>query len=213
VALIEPPALVAYLSFTFLLAITPGASTAVVVRNTLAHGRTAGWSTAAGAALGNVSHATAAGFGLALLFARWPPALLALRSAGAAYLAWLGATSTYRALRHHDGGIQMMSAAPAERVSRRGSFTQGLFVTLLNPATITFYLVVVPSFAPPSGRPTAFAVLAAIYVAMALCCHLLWATAMETLRRFFRRPVARRAFEAATGLALLTLAARIIVSR
>ena len=43
------PLLIAYLSFTFLLAVTPGATTAVVVRNTLAGGRGAGFAAAAGA--------------------------------------------------------------------------------------------------------------------------------------------------------------------
>lgn len=50
----------AYLSFTFILAVTPGSTTAVVVRKTLAAGRAAGFAAAAGAALGNTPQATAA---------------------------------------------------------------------------------------------------------------------------------------------------------
>ena len=89
--------LVAYISFAFVLVITPGSTTAVVVRNTLAGGSAAGIAAAAGAAVGNSTHATAAGLGLALVFARWPIVMTAVRIAGALFLAWLGAQSLYRA--------------------------------------------------------------------------------------------------------------------
>ena len=83
----------AYLPFTAVLVATPGAATAVVVRNTLAGGRRAGMAAALGAALGNTTHAAAAGLGLAVLVTRWPAGLTAIRVAGAAFLCWLGIRS------------------------------------------------------------------------------------------------------------------------
>jgi threonine/homoserine/homoserine lactone efflux protein len=209
------PLLVAYLSFTFILVITPGSTTAVVVRNTLTGGRTAGLAAAAGAAVGNTSHATAAGLGLGLVFARWPLALVALRVAGAAYLAWLGVSSLYRVARFADGGLPLVSNGPApslEPGQRRASFRQGFTVNILNPAIATFYLVVVPSFLPHAAPRWYFAFLAAMHVALALICHGFWAIALDQVRRLFSRPAARRLLEAATGVALIALAVRVLLT-
>ena len=208
------PLLLAYLSFTFILVITPGSTTAVVVRNTLAGGRPAGLAAAAGAAVGNTSHATAAGLGLAVVFSRWPLALVALRVAGAAYLAWLGLSSLYRVVRFSDGGMQMMAGNDVRPTpgQRRGSFRQGFAVNILNPAIATFYLIVVPSFLPPGASRWYFAVLAAVHVGLAFACHGLWAVGLDRIRRLFHRPEARRLLEGATGVALIALAARVFMA-
>ena len=203
--------LLAYLTFTFILVITPGSTTAVVVRNTLAGGRVAGLTAAAGAALGNTTHATAAWLGLAIVFARWPMAMTALRAAGALYLGWLGLGSLYRVARYTDGGLRIMTdgangpAAP----HRAGSFRQGLAVNVLNPAIATFYLVVVPSFLPANASRWYFAALALIHITMAFVCHGLWAIAFDRLRQLLRPPLARRLVEGATAVALIGLALRI----
>jgi threonine/homoserine/homoserine lactone efflux protein len=188
--------LTAYVSFTAILVLTPGATTAVVVRNALAGGRAGGLAAATGAAIGNTSHAALAGLGLALIFARYPAALTTLRVSGAGYLAWLGLRSTYRVLKHPDGGLRR----------------QGLLVNLLNPAIATFYLVVLPSFIPPGSPGWYFAALAAVHIVMAFLCHGVWALALDRVRRLFGFPLARRLLECATGLALIALALRILLN-
>lgn len=208
------PLLAAYLTFTFILAVTPGSTTAVVVRNTLAGGRRAGLAAAAGAALGNTSQATAAGLGLAVVFARWPGAMVVLRLAGAAYLAWLGASSLWRGARHADGGFSVVASDDghgATATEHRASFRQGLTVNLLNPAISTFYLVVVPSFLPLGAPRWYYAVLASMHITIAFACHGVWILAFDRLRQFFRKPAARRVLEGATGVALLGLAARVFL--
>jgi threonine/homoserine/homoserine lactone efflux protein len=206
------PLLVAYLTFTFLLAVTPGSTTAVVVRNTLAGGRSAGFAAAAGAALGNTSQATAAGLGVAVVLARFPSALVALRMLGAAYLAWLGAMSIWRVARRHESALGVLAAGTGvSSEERRASFRQGLTVNLLNPAITTFYLVVVPSFLPTDAPGWYYAALAAMHIAIAFTCHGVWTVAFDRLREFFRMPTARRLLEAATGAALLGLAARVFM--
>jgi threonine/homoserine/homoserine lactone efflux protein len=204
------PLLVAYLSFTFILAATPGSTTAVVVRNTLAGGRGAGFAAAAGAALGNTSQAAAAGLGVAVVLARFPAAIVLLRLLGAAYLAWLGASSIWRVAQRREPALAVLAAGGSvSRAERRTSFRQGLTVNLLNPAITTFYLVVVPSFLPAGAPAWYYAALAAVHIAIAFTCHGVWAMAFDRLRDFFRVPAARRALEVATGAALLGLAARV----
>lgn len=204
--------LFSYILFTFVFVATPGSTTALVVRNTLAGGRHAGLATALGAAIANSSHATAAGLGLALLVARWPSSLLLIRVAGGVYLAWLGGVSVWRALRHADGGLPM----PSERATvadgqRRRYVAQGIMVNIANPSIVTFYLAGVPAFIPAGASSRYFALLAAIHVTMAMTCHAAWSLALDRVRQLFQRPAARRLLEGLSGLALLGLAARVLM--
>lgn len=203
--------LISYLLFTFVLAATPGSTTALVVRNTLTGGRGAGWATAAGAAMGNSSHATAAGLGLALLLARWPAAFTIVRLIGGVYLAWLGLASVWRAIRHADGGIPLPSQhlETADGTHRR-SFSQGFAINILNPSIVTFYLVVVPSFMPVGAPRWWFIMLAAIHVSIAFACHTAWVLGFDRVRRVFHRPAARRTLEGCSGIALVGLALRVL---
>jgi threonine/homoserine/homoserine lactone efflux protein len=74
-------ALGAYVPVAFLLVITPGATTAVVVRHALDGGHRAGALAAVGAALGNSAHAAAAAGGLAVLLQRVPSVAAAIGGA------------------------------------------------------------------------------------------------------------------------------------
>lgn len=204
--------MLAYLTYTFLLVITPGSTTAVVIRNTLAAGWRGGLAAGAGAAVANTTYATAAGLGLIVLVSRSPGALAFVRIAGGVYLAWLGVTSLRNAVRRRSRSSVRGEGLPASgREAPRASFREGVTVNLLNPAIVTFYLVVVPSFLPRAAPRWYFAVLAATHVAMALACHAMWALAFDRVRHLFERPGTRQSLEAATGTALLALAARVLI--
>ncbi|MGQ0736705.1 MAG: LysE family translocator [Acidobacteriota bacterium] len=207
------PLLLAYLTFTIIFVITPGSTTALVVRNTLIGGRTAGLATAAGAAIGNTSYATASGLGLALLFAQRPHALRLLQVGGAAYLAWLGLVSVSRALpwsRATSPLVFEAGAAPSSS-AQSASFKEGLVVNLLSPAVATFYFVAVPSFVPQDPPPAYFVLLAAMHVTLALSCHSAWALGLDRIRRILLAPGASRLLEGATGVALIALAVSILL--
>lgn len=209
------PLFAAYVAVTAVLVLTPGSTTAVVMRQSLVGGRAAGLAAALGAATGNTSHAVAAGFGLAVVFSRWPAAIVALRISGAVYLSWLGFRTLHRVLLHPDGGLRLdlgpaaTHDAPARL--RWSSFREGLAVNLLNPAIATFYLVVVPTFVPAAAPMWYFALLAIVHVAMAFVCHGVWAFALEGVRSWPTSPTARRTLEAATGCALVLLAVRVLL--
>ena len=207
------PGYLAYLIFTFILVVTPGSTTAVVVRNTLEGGRRAGYVTALGAALANISIATACGLGLSVLIAFWPGSLSAIKIAGAAFLAVLGVSSLWRAWHQHDGGIRMsMDPDSAPTRSHVGAFFgDGLAINILSPVIISFYLSVVPTFIPAGASRLYYPMLASSHVGMALLCHSAWATGLDAMRRWFIAPWTRRTLQIATGLALIGLAARIIL--
>lgn len=206
------PSFFAYLSFTFILVVTPGSTTAVVVRNTLEGGRRAGYVTALGAATANSTIAIACGLGLSVLIAYWPGSLDAIRIGGALFLAALGVSSLWRAWHQADGGIRMTldpDAAPAR--SHAGAyFGDGLTINLLSPVIISFYLSVVPSFIPTGASRLYYPMLATSHVGMALLCHAAWSTGLDAMRRWFVAPWTRRVLQTATGLALIGLAARVV---
>jgi threonine/homoserine/homoserine lactone efflux protein len=203
--------LAAYVSATFVLVITPGAATAVVVRNALEGGWRGGLATAAGVGLANATHAAAAGLGLAVLIHRSPTLFALMRSAGGLYLAWLALGSLQRAWR---GGPFVFDRsgghASGRDVTTGSALRQGLGVNLLNPAVVTFYLAVVPGFIPPGAGTDAFIALASIHIGMALGCHLVWTFAFDQLRGLVARPGSMRILEAAAGATLLVLAIRTI---
>lgn len=191
---------------------TPGSTTAVVVRNTLLGGRRAGCITALGAALANATIAIACGLGLSLLVSVWPGSLTAIKFGGAMFLAWLGVTCVYRAIRLNDGGIQLAldAGAAGSRSHSAAYLGDGLAINILSPVIISYYLSVVPTFIPPAASRFYYSGLAATHVSLALACHSLWATGLDALRRWFVAPWTRRVLQAATGLALLGLASRIV---
>jgi len=203
----------AFVSFTFILVVTPGSTTAVVVRNTLEGGRRAGYLTALGAAAANSTIAVACGLGLSLLIAVWPGSLEAIKIGGALFLAWLGVSSLWRAWSRADGGITLSldpNAGPA-RSHAAAYFGDGLAINLLSPVIISYYLSVVPSFIPAGASRFYYAGLATTHVSLALACHSMWATGLDVMRRWFVQPLRRRLLQALTGLALLGLAASTVL--
>lgn len=203
--------LAGYLSLTAALVITPGATTAVVVRNTLSTGWRGGLAAAAGAALGNSTHATAAGLGVAVLVSRSPNLFVAIKAAGGIYLAWLGLASLRRVITGNALPVAAAITAARDR-GHHHALREGLIVNLLNPAIATFYLAVVPSFVAGTASYGQYAKLSAIHVGMAFACHSIWAFGLDRLRHLMTSPRARLTLEAVTAAALLLLAARVLLA-
>lgn len=203
------PLFLAYLSLTAALVITPGATTAVVVRNTLAGGWRSGVAAAVGAAIGNSTHATAAGLGLAVVIARVPAVLLGIQLSGGLYLLWLGLGSARRLLQHNALPVSGVILSARDGGTHHAA-REGITVNLLNPSIALFYLAVVPSFLPHPTPRGYYAQLAAVHVVMAFVCHSAWAFGLDRLRHVLTRPVARVALEAVTAGALFLLAGRVL---
>jgi len=209
--------LFAYLAFTTLLVITPGAATAVVVRNTIDGGRPRGMAAAVGVLCANVSYATATGLRMASLFARVPLAFAVLQFGGALYLGWLGLRGLWKAWRPAPAGSDPLMARavedPSPRIDpspTRSGFGQGFVVNLLNPSLATFYLVAVPSFLPDQAiNSLRYVAYASIHVTMAFAFHSSWVLGFDQFRKTWASPRGRRILETLTGIALIALAIKI----
>src|SRR5947208_10425600 len=88
-----------FLAISALIAIAPGPDTAIATRNALVGGRRAGLFTVVGVSFGLVVWTLATGAGVAALLRASEPAFVALKLAGAVYLAVLGAQAIWGALR------------------------------------------------------------------------------------------------------------------
>ena len=200
----------AYVALTAALVITPGATTAVVVRNALEGGWRSGVWAAVGAAVGNSTHAAVAGLGLAVMLARSPRVFAAIQLAGGVYLAWLAVQSLRRVIAHRALPASDSILATADPRRAHHAWREGVSVNLLNPSIATFYLAVVPSFVPASASTGYYIGLAATHVGLAFAVHTAWAVLLDRLRHVLASPRARVILEALTALTLGSLAARVI---
>ena len=86
----------AFLAISALIAVAPGPDTAITTRNALAGGRRAGLFTILGVSAGLVVWTLATGVGVAALLRASEPAFVALKVAGAVYLAALRGQRLWR---------------------------------------------------------------------------------------------------------------------
>ena len=200
-----PVNLWAFAAVTVPLVATPGASTAVVLRNSIAGGVRSGVATAVGANAGSLCYGLLTAFGVSAALQRWPSVWVALRIAGTLYLAWLGFRSLVRAATYETPAIDAGGSAPSPPLAR--SAGEGFMTNVLNPSLATFYLLIIPQFIPRDAPFTQSALmLTAIHVALAITWHVTWAAAGGTLAGTLGRRNPRRVLEAISGAALLVLA-------
>ncbi|HWK12253.1 MAG TPA: LysE family translocator [Vicinamibacterales bacterium] len=205
------PNLWAFAAFTVPFVMSPGASTALVLRNSVAGGIRAGVETAVGVNAGSVCYGLLTAFGVALLLQRFPLAWTTIRVAGAAYLCWLGGVSVARALTGR--GTAPAVAARRERRPLARNLAEGFVTNMLNPSIAAFYLLIVAQFVPRAAPIVASVLmLTAMHVSLALTWHLSWATAGGTLATTLSRSGPRRALEAVMGIALLAIAAKVALT-
>ena len=194
------------MSFEFVIAslvliALPGPDQALIMRNALVGGRTAGVRTMLGGVSGLTLHAAAAALGVSALLASSATAYSALKLVGIAYLLYLG--------------VKMLRSArrPAEEdhaPSAGRPFVQGFVSNALNPKVALFFLTFVPQFLPESGStlPVALllsAIFAAIYLAWFSGLVALVGLASDALRR----PRVKAWIERTTGGALMAFGVRL----
>lgn len=124
---------------------TPGPDMLLIASRSISQGRTAGFLTYAGIALGTYCHALAAALGLSQLFMTVPIAYEIVRWAGCAYLLYLA----YKTIRQEGASFSPTSAL--KRLSKKRVFAEGLATNLLNPKMALFVLALFPQFVRPEG--------------------------------------------------------------
>lgn len=206
------PQVLAFALVAAVVTISPGADTLLVVRNALRGGRRDGILTAAGIGCGLYFHALLSAVGVSAILAHSAQAFLALRIAGAAYLAWLGFQSLRAGIRGTP--LKRPEEVPPTTLPAARSFREGLLTNLLNPKVIVFYLALLPQFLSPRDPVLVKSLLlAAIHFAETLAWLSIVAWAVDRSRHFFLRPALRRWMDSICGTVLVALGAKLALEQ
>lgn len=133
--------LLAFLTIAVVLTLAPGPDNLLVLGQSVARGRLAGFGIAVGCALGCFTHILWATLGVSATLAASPRAFTLLKLAGAAYLVWIG-VQAWRA----GGGTQLGGdgTAPARPWSK--DVARGFIANAINPKVALFFLAFMPQF-------------------------------------------------------------------
>ncbi|MBC7995442.1 MAG: LysE family translocator [Rhizobacter sp.] len=171
------PLLLAFVTASLILALTPGPAVVYILARTLSQGRASGLASVAGVALGNLGNAVGAALGLAALFAVSSTAFTVVKWAGAIYLVWMGVRMLRAA-----SVARTDEVARVEPLQRSRIFRDGFVVALLNPKTALFFAAFLPQFmsatAPHLQQSLA---LGAIFCAVAGCTDLIYVLAASLI--------------------------------
>lgn len=127
-----------YTAACLLLVISPGPDNLLSISRGLSQGWRAALASATASASGILFHVASATFGLTLLIQASEVAFLLAKTAGAAYLLWLG----FRAIRSRT----LVTLSPAAQLPLRRIFIAGFLSSALNPKPGLFVLAFIPQF-------------------------------------------------------------------
>ncbi len=185
---------------------TPGPDMILIMSRSIAMGRTAGISTAAGVSVGLLGHTALAALGVGALLQASELLFMLLKLIGAAYLIHLGFTAFRRP------AISFTTATGASD-SPRVLFIQGMLSNLSNPKIAIFYFAFLPQFVPSaSTHPTLLLLVLGIsFSVLTFVIKGPIAIFAARLSRWFRnQPAAQRWLNRICGTVLVSLGLRLI---
>jgi threonine/homoserine/homoserine lactone efflux protein len=128
--------LIAVATITILAVISPGADFAMVTRNSILFGRTAGLLSSFGIALGVQLHVFYTMIGVGLLIRNTPSLFVAIKLLGALYLVYIGYQTFFSSPKSATSNQGEVNLAPF------GAFKTGFLTNALNPKTTLFVVSV-----------------------------------------------------------------------
>ncbi len=123
-----------------LLLFLPGPGNLALISSTSKGGLSGGLASVMGLLLGDQVLLWLTVAGVATLLKTYPPLFMALQWLGAAYLAWLG----YKMI------VAKAGEGPRIQITPGHYFRETMFITLLNPKAILFYIAFFPQFIDPA---------------------------------------------------------------
>ena len=184
----------------------PGPGNLALITSTSKGGIRGGLGATMGEIAGDQVLMWAAVAGVAALLATYPAAFNAVQWLGAAYLAWLG--------------FKMLTAKPGDapvlNIEPRHYFKQALFITLLNPKAIVFYMAFFPLFVDPARHQglLTFGVMAATIALLTFLYGLVVVLLTHHLAERMRaNPAIARVLEKLAGVFLLGFGIKLAISK
>lgn len=187
---------------------SPGPAVAMLMGLSLGQGRSAALTACFGIATGSatINVLTILGVGLILSQAAW--AMMILKLAGSAYLAYLAYGAFQKAIRPPD-----ITAESISRQSTPALFVKGYLLQVTNPKAIAFWLAIAALGATANAALWVIAFFVVSCAVLSFACHAAWALALSArpVRAAYLR--ARRYVEGALGAFFAFAAYKLASSR
>lgn len=204
--MISTAALLAWSALALIVTLTPGPDTLLVASHGARGGARAGLAAVLGTIAGGVYYAVLIGFGALNLLIAAPALFMAVKIAGALYLAWLGANMVWRAVRGRE-------EAEPKPVKLSQPFLQAFLTNTLNPKVALFYLAALPQFASGPNAPVIGAMLIGIHYVMGGVWLSFVAFAASRARRIALKSTVVRWLEGAVGVFFVGVAGRLALAQ
>ena len=211
----------------WVLAMTPGLDTALVLRQLVARGAASARRAALGVAAGCLLWGAVVASGLGVLLATSPLAFAALKWGGAGSLDWQGTRLWWGLWASRGAGRQRPAAMGAASTSelapaagspsvpqRASAFWQGFWTNALNPKVGLFYIAFLPQFLAQGYPPGPYLLaLASIHVV----CTVLWfGTLIQAAGRlvpWLNGVRVRASLDGLTGLVFVAFGLRLVMAK
>lgn len=131
--------LILFATAVVLLVFTPGPNTLYIIARSIDQGRRAGIVSSLGVEVGTLVHVAAAALGISALLLSSATAFNIVKYTGAAYLIYLGIKTLLTREKAPE-------AEAVEETNLRRTFSQAVFVNVLNPKTALFFFAFLPQF-------------------------------------------------------------------
>jgi threonine/homoserine/homoserine lactone efflux protein len=204
---IEPGAFLAWSALALIVTLTPGPDTLLVASHAARSGARAGMAALMGIMTAVVFfYGALIAFGALSVLVAAPALFLAVKVAGALYLAWLGAGMIWSAVKGRRGG------ANAKPLDLKQPYAQGFLTNALNPKVALFYLAALPQFASGESAPLIGVMLLGIHAVFGLVWLSFIAFAASRARTIAWNSGVVRWLEGAVGAFFVGVAARLALA-
>jgi len=195
--------LAALVAASFLIALSPGPGTALVLRQSV-RGRRTALATVAGMEVGVACWAVAAALGLSVLLTASEVAFHVLRVTGAAFLVYLGVKALLSARKD----TSALDPAPPSK-----AFRSGLVVNLANPKLGVFAISFLPQFVPAGEAGKGLLLLfAVVWVVVDTLWYLVVVGVLHRIRGWLARSKVRKTLEGVSGGVLVALGLKLVLT-
>ncbi|QHM13328.1 LysE family translocator [Bacillus subtilis] len=204
-----------FLTVALVIIMTPGPDFVLVTKNALANGSRGGRMTAYGIVSSHIIFATASVLGLTAIIAKSMVLFEIIKYAGAVYLFYLGIKALLSKKKENkEENMEVAVRASQKGTKNKTCYFQGIASTLLNPKAIIFYITFLPQFIDLSGNVILQSIiLAGIFILIVLAWFLIYVYLLKFIGSWFKKPSVEFVFDKITGIALVSLGAKIALEK
>lgn len=205
--------LLSYIMVISLMAITPGADMALVMKNTITYNKKGGNITALGICSGLLIYGLLSASGLAIAINNHKNIFNIIRYAGSAYLIYLGIMALKDVWEKNNQITDntRLNFTEYTKPNYKKLYYEGIITNLLNPKVIVMYCSIIPQFVSASASFFEILKLVLINVCIALCWFYSYVSLLNYARDTINRPKIRYSLQSFTGVVMIGLGIKILI--